>query len=906
MGPKAAANKSNATDDPLEDLLPDEEDLPYEEELLRNPYNLKMWLRYLSARQDASQKKRNLLYERALRSLPGSYKLWHAYLQERREVVRNLPINHLEVNSLNNTYERALVTLHKMPRIWLEYLEFLTEQRFITRTRRAFDRALMSLPVTQHSRVWVLYLRFISLPDIPVETAVRVYRRYLKLEPTHAEEYITYLKLKGRWGEAARRLADIVNKEGFRSMEGKSRHALWLELCDIITKHPNEVSGMKVDAILRTGIRRYSDEVGQLWTALADYYTRRGLFEQARDVYEEAITSVMTVRDFSLVFDALTQFEEALISAKMEQLAEEEGDEEEEGESDAQGVDFILHDNGDDLDLRLARLEHVVERRPELLSSVMLRQNPHNVHEWHKRARLFSEDPARQIMCYTEAVKTVNPEKAVGKLFTLWLACAKVYERHDDLVNARIILEKATQAPFLYVDDLASVWAEWVEMELRHKNYKKSLELAQRATTTPSRPRSRSEEATLPVQDRLYRSSRLWGMRVDLEESLGSPESVREAYNTSFDLKVATPQMVLNYAAYLKENKYMEDAFRTYERGVSLFKYPHVRDIWTAYLTDFVQRYGGKKVERARDLFRQACGEAPPSEVRPLYLQYAAYEEKYGLARNAMEIYEQAVKKVPEKERFGVYEIYLARASEFFGVGKVREIYETAIEATPPDNLSDADTRRMCLQYAQLERKLGEIDRARAILVHASALADPKTSPAFWIQWNDFEVRHGNEETFREMLRIKRSVAAAFSQQHFNTAVIDAAVVAAGPSGAAAVAAAAGGLGVGTRNGDGMAALEEEMDTEQRQQGTRVPGFVSAGVIEHKEKPGEGQGGLGGGGVEEAGANPEDIDLGDEDDDGDDVDDAPAVEVATKTVPESVFGSLGDRFKRQKTDSNAN
>ncbi len=38
--------------------------------------------------------------------------------------------------------------------------------------------------------------RFINRPGIPVETAVRVYRRYLKLEPTHAEEYIAYLKIK--------------------------------------------------------------------------------------------------------------------------------------------------------------------------------------------------------------------------------------------------------------------------------------------------------------------------------------------------------------------------------------------------------------------------------------------------------------------------------------------------------------------------------------------------------------------------------------------------------------------------------------------------------------------------------------------------------------------------------------
>jgi pre-mRNA-splicing factor SYF1 len=33
-------------------------------------------------------------------------------------------------------------------------------------------------------------------PNIPVETAIKVYRRYLKIEPTHAEEYIAYLKIK--------------------------------------------------------------------------------------------------------------------------------------------------------------------------------------------------------------------------------------------------------------------------------------------------------------------------------------------------------------------------------------------------------------------------------------------------------------------------------------------------------------------------------------------------------------------------------------------------------------------------------------------------------------------------------------------------------------------------------------
>ena len=64
-----------------------------------------------------------------------------------------------------------------------------------------------------------------------------------------------------QWGEAARKMAELVDDDTFHSLEGKSKHQLWLELCDIITKHPKEVSGLKVDAILRSGIRKFTDEV---------------------------------------------------------------------------------------------------------------------------------------------------------------------------------------------------------------------------------------------------------------------------------------------------------------------------------------------------------------------------------------------------------------------------------------------------------------------------------------------------------------------------------------------------------------------------------------------------------------------------------------------------------------------
>ena len=83
-----------------------------------------------------------------------------------------------------------------------------------------------------------------------------------------SSEYPKICLVQGMWGEAARKLSDVVNDVLFRSLEGKSKHQLWLELCDIITKHPDQVKHLKVDAILRSGIRNFKDEVKLLSTSL--------------------------------------------------------------------------------------------------------------------------------------------------------------------------------------------------------------------------------------------------------------------------------------------------------------------------------------------------------------------------------------------------------------------------------------------------------------------------------------------------------------------------------------------------------------------------------------------------------------------------------------------------------------
>ena len=56
-------------------------------------------------------------------------------------------------------------------------------------------------------------------------------------------------------------LPRCVNNEDFISKAGKSNHQMWNELCDMISKNPTKIQRLNVDAIIRSGLRRYTDQV---------------------------------------------------------------------------------------------------------------------------------------------------------------------------------------------------------------------------------------------------------------------------------------------------------------------------------------------------------------------------------------------------------------------------------------------------------------------------------------------------------------------------------------------------------------------------------------------------------------------------------------------------------------------
>ena len=134
-----------------------------------------------------------------------------------------------------------------------------------------------------------------------------------------------------------------------------------------------------------------------------------------------------------------------------------------------------------------------------------------------------------------------------------------------------------------------------------------------------------------------------------------------------------------------------------------------------------------------------------------------------------MAIYDRALKDMYDsEEKFQIFNLYLAKATRFFGVTRSRQLFERAFTL-----LSGADLIQVGLRFAKLERKLGELERARNVYTHLSQFCNPlmieedeagasSWSQVFWTIWEKFEIQHGDEDSYTDYARVKRSVELRF------------------------------------------------------------------------------------------------------------------------------------------------
>ena len=335
----------------------------------------------------------------------------------------------------------------KMPIIWVNYIKFLMDQNLVTKTRLVLNKSLQMLPVTQHKKIWDIYIPWVESLIGCHKCKIEIFKRYLKFNPDYKEKFLHYLVSIKEFNYAIDLIIEILNDENFFSKENKSQYYYWVMICQIINNYPEYINADKngknidIDKLIRHGIKKYTDEIGNLWVTLGNYYIKIGLIDKAREIFEEALEKVLSVRDFSLVFNSYLNFEQKIMKQNIfNNIDDYEGNEEMEIEvniENSKNKNTILENfeikelenafdelnikelnnintkekktknkskkgknldikNNEDFNLKdgkfnIIRVNNLIQRRPFLLNSTTLRRNPNNCNEWLKRIDLIKK-----------------------------------------------------------------------------------------------------------------------------------------------------------------------------------------------------------------------------------------------------------------------------------------------------------------------------------------------------------------------------------------------------------------------------------------------------------------------------------------------------------------------------------
>ena len=750
---------------------------------IQNPYNFKSWWDTLSSSKEAPFSIRKKIYLVSLHYLPGSYKLWYNYLKEEREYAKaNYNIPNKYYDEVNKLHEQALIYMMKMPKIWIDFIQFMFEQNLITKTKTIFNKALQAIPITQHKKLWDIYIPYIESLSNCHKTKIEIFKRYIKFNPDYKEKFINFLIGIKEFNTAIYYIIEILNDENFYSKENKSQYYYWIILCQIINNYPEYIDlsicnkELNVDRVIRHGIKKYSDEVGNLWVTLANYYIKIGLIEKAREIFEEALEKILTVRDFSLVFNSYLNFEQEMMKYNIFnseisvdnnlELSCKNGENEENKltelelnelenamnelkfeeikyekiEEDENIQKGDTENNSNIKKFNFIRVNNLLQRRPFLLNSTILRRNPNNVNEWLKRIELMKEkNDFNQIKkLYEECLNTIKINEAYGKLSEIYISYANFYEENNNIKKANEIYFKGCNLNYKKTEENVTMWCLWCEMNIRQKKYKDAYSIIKYICTNNTNK-----------YYKYNKNIKLWSLYIDLEINMNknNEKQVIYIYNKMIEFKIANIETIFNFIIYLEKIKYYEKIYNIYEQSIELFTWPNAYDICLCYLVDFINHYKNEKSEIFRDIIKNII--VLSGHLKIFYYIYAFYEEKYGLYNHCIDILKEASQNVKDDEKPEIHSVIIAKSAKYFGIGKVRLAFDDAM-----NNLDKSFVLEIGLKYISIEIKLKEINRARGIFKYLGKLFNPDNKEykeEFWEMWDNFEKLYGDTVTYQEM-----------------------------------------------------------------------------------------------------------------------------------------------------------
>ncbi|KAF2266869.1 TPR-like protein [Lojkania enalia] len=387
----------------------------------------------------------------------------------------------------------------------------------------------------------------------------------------------------------------------------------------------------------------------------------------------------------------------------------------------------------------------------------------------------------------------------------LWYKYVYMEETLGNIDGARAVFERWMQ----WEPDKAA-WSAYIKLEKRHGEFEKARTIFERFTVVHPEPenwikwaRFEEQNGTSDLVRDVYGTAietlgddfmdeRLFIAYAKFEAKLKEVERARAIYKFALDRMPRSKSATLHKIFTQFEKQYgdregIEDVILSkrrvhYEEQVK--ENPKNYDAWIdlARLEE-----ASENTDRVRDVYERAIAQIPPTQEKRhwrryiyLWLFYALYEETVNKdIERTRQIYQECIKLLPHK-RFTFAKVWLMAAyfevrqgqlvsarkllgqsigmspkdklfksyieleMKLFEFGRCRQLYQKYIEW-------NSSNSQAWIKFAELERGLDDLDRARAIFELAVEQSQLDMPELVWKAYIDFEEEEGEYDRTRQL-----------------------------------------------------------------------------------------------------------------------------------------------------------
>ncbi|KAJ1985933.1 NineTeen Complex (NTC) component [Dimargaris cristalligena] len=351
-----------------------------------------------------------------------------------------------------------------------------------------------------------------------------------------------------------------------------------------------------------------------------------------------------------------------------------------------------------------------------------------------------------------------------------WSAYIKFEIRYEEMGRARALYER-----FVHIHPAAKNWLKWVQFEEENGNLDKvrgifttaigalgddfmdqKLYVAFAKFEIRAKEYERARVIFKYALERLPRakSQSLYNQYTQFEKQYGEHDGVEEVILAKRRLQYQeeVAKNPHNYDAWFDYTRLEENAGRpelirdTYERAIAEFPPVNEKRLWRRYIYLWLhyalwEELETQDYERARQIYAECLDLIPHRQFTfgKVWLQYAYFEVRRLNLTAARRALGRAIGMCPKDKLFKGYIELELHLREF---DRVRTLYGKYLEFNP----ANCST---WIEYAKLERMLGETERCRALLDIAVSQPVLDMPEVLWKAYIDFEFEHADSTTDR-------------------------------------------------------------------------------------------------------------------------------------------------------------